>query len=305
MSSESEVEEFVTALKEENEEAIIKYVCERKNKERIKISEKYKGMYGEELSSKIKSSLSGDFQDIIIALFKSPIDYDCENIYNAIKGLGTDEVCLNEIFSTRSNQAMKEIEKRYSAIANDNDLIEDVKGDTSGLYQSLLISLIQGSRGDNNTPDQTQCESLAQKLVDTFEKKPDSDESIFNKVLALKSPEEIKCIVKCYYRLTGKTILESINENYKSDDKNILNDLVCATLSPAEYYARLLNNCFNSWGSSDKKLFMRVIVTRGQKKIMKIIKKFYKQLYMKDLEDDITSKIDGSYKNLVLKLVEC
>lgn len=48
-----------------------------------------------------------------VDLFKTPVEYDVDVCYTAMKGLGTDEDALIEIVGTRSNQRLKEIKARY------------------------------------------------------------------------------------------------------------------------------------------------------------------------------------------------
>ena len=51
----------------------------------------------------LKSELSGHFKEAVIALFYPSNDYDCYQLYKAMKGLGTNEDTLIEIIDTRSN----------------------------------------------------------------------------------------------------------------------------------------------------------------------------------------------------------
>ena len=45
----------------------------------------------QDLIKDLKSELSGNFEDVVIAMFAKPRDYDAECLKKAIKGVGTDE----------------------------------------------------------------------------------------------------------------------------------------------------------------------------------------------------------------------
>ena len=51
----------------------------------------------------IKSELSGDFRDTVVALFLDPVTYDCYSLNNALKGLHTNKDTLIEILGIRPN----------------------------------------------------------------------------------------------------------------------------------------------------------------------------------------------------------
>ena len=70
-----------------------------------------------------------------------------------MKGLGTDVDILIEIIATRPGYMIKQIIERYPTIVEERNLVEDIKSETSGAFRRLLVSLLQGSRSDNTSPD--------------------------------------------------------------------------------------------------------------------------------------------------------
>jgi len=65
---------------------------------------------------------------------------DAAVLHKAMKGLGTDEKALNSIFGTRTKEQLVGIAKAYEA-AYKTTLEKDIKGDTSGNYETLLVYL--------------------------------------------------------------------------------------------------------------------------------------------------------------------
>lgn len=301
-SPDQDAEGLRNAIKngEKNEDAIINIIAQRTNKQRIKIMESYKSFYGRDLISDLKKELSGHFEEVCIALFSNPIDYDCQNLRSAMKGLGTDEDTLIEIIATRPGYMIKQIVMKYPQIYKGRDLIKDIENETSGIFKKILISFLQGNRSENPNPDIEECEDYARKLNELGEKKWGNDESIFYKIITLKSPMEIACIARAYHKQTGHTILHVINNEFSGEIKKILISIFYAVISPSEYFATRINKAVKGLGTNYK-LLIRVMVSRHEID-MPQIKQYYKQLYLKDMIEDIKGDISDDYRKILVKL---
>ena len=283
-----------------NEDAIIQLVTNRTTVQRVKIAEMYKSSYGKDIIADLKSELSGHFEDVIVALFKPPIDHDCETLRAAMKGIGTDEDTLIEIIATRPNWMIKAIKQRYTELIK-RDLVKDVESETSGSFKKLLVSLLMANRSENTNPNIAECEAEAKQLYEAGEKKWGTDESVFNKIFALRSPAEIQAIAQAYHKLTGHTIIQAINNEFSGDTKKLLNAIVYAVLSPSEYFATRVNKAVKGIGTNDK-LLIRVIVTRHEIDMPRI-KQYYKQLYKKDMIEDVKGDTSGDYRKVLVELL--
>ena len=280
--------------------AIIEISTTHTNSQRLQIRESYKSVYNVDLIDSFKSELSGHFKDTLISLYYHPIDYDCLSLRSAMKGLGTDEDTLIEIIATRPNYILKKILEKYPQLTEGRDLISDVKGDTSGAFRRLLVSLLQEQRSVNINPNLEECKKIANELYEAGEKKWGTDDSVFNRVFATKSPIEISYISRAYHKLTGRTILQAINNEFSGDMKKLLIAIVYAVISPSEFFATKVNKAVKGLGTNDK-LLIRILVTRCEID-MPYIKQYYKQLYKKDMVEDIKGDTSGDYRNLLVKL---
>ena len=297
-------EKLHTALKSSpiiNKDLIIEISTSHTNSQRLKIRSEYKTQYNTDLIEDIKSSFSGHLKDTLISLYYHPIDFDCLSLRSAMKGLGTDEDALIEIIATRPTYILKKIIERYPSLTEGRDLISDVKSDTSGSFRKLLVSLLETKRSENIDPDINECNKIAKELYEAGEKKLGTDESVFNKIFATKSSMEISYISKAYHKLTGHTILQAINSEFSGDIKKLLIAVVYAVISPSEFFATKINKAVKGIGTNDK-LLIRILVSRCEIDI-KYIKMFYKQLYKKDMIEDIKSDTSGDYQKLLVKLV--
>ena len=68
---------------------------------------------GKDLIKELKSELGGHFEDAILALFKTPTEFDAWCLHDAMSGAGTTESTLIEIMCSRSNDEIKAIKVKY------------------------------------------------------------------------------------------------------------------------------------------------------------------------------------------------
>lgn len=282
-----------------DEATIISILANRTNEQRQKIKLFYKSSYGRDLIDDLKSELSGDFEDAVIALFDEPIVYDCKVLYKAMKGAGTDEDTLIEIISSRPSSVLKQIKEKYQVLYK-KDLEKEVSSEVSGDFKRLLISLLQCNRSENNNPNQSECEKKAKELYAGGKGKWGTDESIFNKIFTLSSPNELATISRAYHKQTKKSLIEAIDDEFSGDMKRLLHAIIVAVISPAEYFATRINKACKGMGTNDE-LLTRIIVTRDEID-MPLIKQYYQQLYKKDLIDVIKSETSGDYRKLLVEL---
>ena len=237
----------------------------------------------------------------MIALFTEPIEYDADELRKGMKGMGTNEDTLIEIIASRQPHVLSAVKAKYKEKYN-RDLEADVKKETSGTLQKLLISLLQCKRSTNTSPDAATCTAIAQEIYQAGEAKLGTDESIFNKYFCSLSPHELACVAQNYHKLTGHTILQAIDKEFHGDSKKALRTIVYATLSPSEYFATRVNDAIKGWGTKDH-LLIRILITRDEVD-MPQIKQYYKQLYGTDMVQAVKSDISGDYQKLMIELCD-
>ena len=282
-----------------DEATLIKVVANRTGRQRQQIKAQYKATYGRDLIEDIKKECHGKLEEAFIALFKDPVEYDVDALREGMKGLGTNEDTLIEIIASRSPQQLLAIKNLYKQKYN-RDLEDDIKKETHGTLEHILITLLQGKRSVNTYPDQNACAAIAKEILNAGEAKLGTDESVFNKYFGSLSPYELCCVAQHYHKLTGHTILEAIEKEFVGDSKKAFKSIVYATLSPSEYFATRVHDALKGLGTKDH-LLMRVLITRDEID-MPQIKQYYKQLYGKDMVEAIKSEISGDYEKLMVEL---
>ena len=284
-----------------DEAALIKICANRTNSQRQAIKAAYKAAFGRDLIADLKSELHGKFEDAMIALFADPIEYDADQLREAMKGLGTNEDTLIEIIASRPPHILRAVKERYQQ-KYQRDIETDVKKETHGTLQHLLIALLQCNRSVNTNPNIDQCAQIAQEIYQAGEAKLGTDSSVFNKYFCSLSPMELSCVAQQYHKLTGHTILQAIDKEFSGDSKKAFRTIVYATLSPSEYFATRVNDAIKGWGTKDH-LLIRILITRDEID-MPQIKQYYKQLFGKDMVQAVKSDISGDYQKLMVELCD-
>ena len=285
--------------KNKDDNALIKLVISKTNKERLQMKDEYNSTQNSDLIEDLKSAYSGHFKDVLVGLFYSPLDYDCYQIRKAVKGLGTDEEALIEILTTRSSEKIEQMKLRYKEMFSGRDMVEDIKSDTSGSFWTVLKALLENKRNSTTNPDLEDCQNCAQKLYDSGINKKNTLET-FTEILTQKSKEEIITIGKIYHKMSQSNILADIKNLFSGDTKKLLTGIVFGLLSPSEYFAELVRDAVKGLGTKDTTL-LRIMVTRDEID-MPQIKQFYRQKYDKDMVDDIKDDTSGSYRKILVAL---
>ena len=286
-----------------NEELLIRTVTAHKTQDRLKIKKAYQEKYNKDLIEDLKSELSGKFEDAMIALFKDPIEYDAECLNNSLKGAGTDEDCLIEILASRPSWLLEKIKTKYKEIYN-KELEDNIKSDCSGDFQKILVGLLKCKRSYSKEVNKEQCETLVKQMHEAKEENwlIDNEQDFFYKYIMLSSPKELSQVSRIYYKIYGTTILDGIDKKYNGNAKELLNAILYSQISPSEYFAKKIKKAIEGFGT-DNKTLIRILVTRCEVD-MNIIKRYYKQLFNKDMIEDIKNDISGDYQKLMIELIK-
>uniref|UniRef100_A0AAX7VV83 Annexin n=1 Tax=Astatotilapia calliptera TaxID=8154 RepID=A0AAX7VV83_ASTCA len=254
-----------------DENAIIELLGNRSKKQRVPLIAAYKTTYGKDLTKDLKSELTGNFEDLVLAMLKTPAQFDASELREAIKGAGTDEACLIEILSSRSNSEIQEIARIY-----------------------------KGNRDERPNVDISLAKQDAQKLYAAGENKVGTDESQFNAILCARSKPHLRAVFQEYQHMCGKDIEKSIcGEMSGNLESGMVAVVKCIKNTPG-YFAERLNKAMKGAGTKDRTL-IRIMVSRSEVDMLDIRQEYLKT-YGKSLYTDISGDTSGDYKKLLLKL---
>ena len=296
-------DQLYKVLKSKDKEAIIKITVQYPLTIRLKIRDKYKSSYGQDLLEDFESKLSSDFKDLIIGLYKSIYEYDADQCRKAIQGIGTDDDTLIEIIATRPNWMLNKVKEIYKKKYN-VELEQDVIDDTSGDFRKLLVSLLQCNRSENKIPNIEKSNEMAKDLFkgDKEKGKIKIDEDKINKYFALSSAVELMHLAREFHREYGKSLIKVVEDQFSGNLKKLIKTIFYGNISPSEYFATRIREAVQGAGTNEK-ILNRVIITRNEVD-MDIIKEYYKILYSRDLIEDVKSDTSGVYRTLLVALID-
>ncbi|XP_042277264.1 annexin A1a [Thunnus maccoyii] len=280
-----------------DENTIIEMLVKRSNEQRQQIKEAYQQASGKPLESALKSALKGDLEDVVLALLKTPAQYDAHQLKLAMKGLGTDEDTLIEIMSSRTNREILDMKKAYKEDYK-KDLEDDIRSDTSGDFRTALLTLCKAGRTEGV------CEQLidsdARALYEAGEGRKGKDCSVFIDILTTRSALHLRKVFDRYSKYSKVDVAKAIDLEMKGDIESCLTAVVKCAGSKSAFFAEKLYLAMKGKGTR-KNILTRIMVSRSEID-MKHIKNEYKKNYGKTLHQDILDDTKGDYEKILLAL---
>ncbi|CAF3209884.1 unnamed protein product [Rotaria socialis] len=297
-----------------NERVLIDVVANRSNFQRQHIKLTYKTMFGTDLVKQLGGELSGEFKEVISALFDAPATYEAWSLHKAMSS--GKEGTLREILLTRTNAEIRAIVDTFKRTYN-KDLEHEISHRVRGAdFKRMLISAVQANR-EELTPQQIQqarqmgIESVidrnrarqdAEDLYKAGAGKFGTDEKTFNAIFARRSYYQLRATFEEYQRKHGKDIAQVIRSEFSGDAQDAYLVLISCIRDRPTFFAERIHKAVSGLGTRDSTL-IRVIVTRSEIDLAQI-KQRYQHLYNRSLAQDVGGDTSGDYKRILLSIVK-
>uniref|UniRef100_A0A8C6T0B4 Annexin n=1 Tax=Neogobius melanostomus TaxID=47308 RepID=A0A8C6T0B4_9GOBI len=299
------VQEDVAALRKAieglgtTEKTLVEVLTQRTNAQRQLIAQAYEKATGRTLVDDLKGDTGGDFESVLVALVTPPAVYDSQEVLKAIKGPGTTETTLTEIFASRSNKQIKALSEAYLAKTG-RPLLDDLKGEVSGDYGKALLILAEGKRNESTQVDAAKAKTDAKTLYDAGEKKWGTDEAKFIDILCHGSVPQLRQMFVEYKGISKKTLQESIESEMNGDLEELLVAVVKCVKSVPAFFAERLFKSMKGTGTTESTL-TRIIVSRSEVDLMDI-RAEYKKIFGHTLYSQLETEVGGSYGDVIKRL---
>ena len=295
-----ELDKLEAAVTGKDENYFIDLTLNKTNSERIKLRDDYKAKFGRDLLEDFEKNFKSDFLETLIGVFKSPAEYDADLLYKAMKGIGSDKDIITEVLCFRNPERINQIKEKFQEKYG-KDLVAEIKSETSGDYQKIVLKLLEGDGTQDGKADVEKCSGIADELYKAGEGKIGTDESIFIKYFTSLSPNELLIVCKEYHKKYKKNMLDVIENEFNGNEKKLLTVMLYALFSPSEFFAKQIMESIKGIGTDDVKL-IRSVITRYSID-MKKVKKYFKKMYNKELLDEVKDDVTGSYGRILEALI--
>ncbi|XP_012685832.1 annexin A1a [Clupea harengus] len=282
-----------------DETTIIDVLVKRSNAQRQQIKAVYMKATGKPLEGALKSALKGELEDVVLALLKTPAQYDAQLLKLAMKGLGTDEDTLVEVLASRTNREIKDIKVAYKEEYK-KELEDDIKSDTGGDFRKALLALCKASKSEDNIVNEDRADSDARAIYEAGEQRKGTDCSVFIDILTSRSAPQLRKMFQMYSKYSKVDVSKALDLELKGDIENCLTAVVkCAGSKPAFFADKLYESMKGS--GTRTKVLTRIMVSRSEIDLGKI-KEEYTKKYDKNLYQDILDDTKGDYEKILLAI---
>ncbi|XP_034457744.1 annexin A4 isoform X2 [Hippoglossus hippoglossus] len=282
-----------------DEAAVIDVLAHRTVAQRQRIKEAFKQAVGKDLADELSSELSGNFQTVVLGLLMLAPVYDAYELRTAMKGAGTEEACLVDILASRTNPEIKTItsffKKEYG-----KDLEDAVCGDTSGMFQRVLVSLLTAGRDEGDKVDEAQAAKDAKEIFEAGEARWGTDEVKFLTVLCVRNRNHLMRVFEEYQKISGRDIEDSIKREMSGCLEDVFLAIVKCMRSRPAFFAEKLYKSMKGLGTTDSVL-IRIMVARAEIDMLDIKAQFLK-MYGKTLLSFIKGDTSGDYRKILMEL---
>ena len=289
-----QLEKALTSKKGEDVTNItLKY---KTNAERVKLRQEYQKKFGRDLIQDIDKYMKSDLKNTLLAMYKDPVEYDTDLLYYAMKGVGSNKETITDVLCFRDFDRLNKIKQKFKEKYG-KDLVPEIKSETSGVYQKVAMNILEKERSKNTSPDLDTCKKIAEELHKAGEEKLGTNDEVFINYFSNLSGEELALVGKEYDKNYKKNLVEVIQSEFSGINQDILIGILYGLINPSEYFARIIFKCVDGAGTADDRL-IRSIVARAEVD-MDLIKRFFKQIFNKDMIERVKEDSSGDYSRLL------
>ncbi|MET0309933.1 MAG: DUF4157 domain-containing protein [Sphingomonas sp.] len=283
-----------------DEQAIFNALAGRSPAEIADIEKAYLALSGgETLEARLRDELSGDDLSRAMSMLRgeSAATEAARQIWNAVRGWGTDEESIYAALSGRSTEQWIAIQDAYKQVAGE-DLIARLQDELSDGEWKHLRSLLPGAEGGAAT-DEDRATVAANQIQHAVDGLGTDEEAIFS-ALTGRSAAELAEIQKRYKLLTGEDMMARLRDELNDSDFAGVQLLYNPDSGPTRY-ARALHDAMQGLGT-DESAIMAILTGRPAAELP-LIRLEYQRLYSEALTDRLKDELSGDELNRALTLL--
>jgi len=276
-------------------------IISRAENDLMNIKDVYFSKYKRTLEAAIRSETSGDYKKLLLMLVGTHIfdaNGDAKALRRAMKGLGTNEETIVNVFGGRTFAQRKQIASAYHTNYQ-RDLLKDFISETSGNFQHLLKAMLM------ERPD------LDAYTVQKAIKGLGTDDDSLIEILCTRTNQEIKDLAAAYQKTYGRTIESDVHGDTSGDYRNLLTALLRAERDEsgrvdsemAKADAAALYKAGVDKIGTDEDVFIQILTSRNYPQL-RLIFDDYDKMCDKDIIRSIKAETSFNFKKCLVTIVE-
>ncbi|KAK9522092.1 hypothetical protein VZT92_018581 [Zoarces viviparus] len=224
---------------------------------------------------------------------------DAAALAEAMEGLGTKEKTLVDILTHRSSAQKQLICEAYQE-ATGRTLVEDLKGDTAGDFEDLLVALA-------TPPAAYDCHEVMRAMEGAG-----TSDSVLIEIFASRSNQQIKALTDVYLEETEKKLTLDLRTEVSGDFATALlllaegerDENTTVDAGEAKEDAQSLYDAGEKkWGTDESK-FIEILCQRSIPQLRQTLVE-YKNISGKTLQQSIEGEMTGDLEELLVAIVKC
>jgi annexin A7/11 len=256
------------------------------------------------LITDLEKETSGYFEKGLVEIARGPLVSDCYNLMEAMKGVGTKEVILDDILISRSNADINAIKEKYQQLFR-RTLEADLKSDLSAGTEQMYMMIIAARRTEDSYPvNHQEIEQAVTELQSGMGGFAAKNTAQICQILTSKNDAQIKAIAQTYQQRYQKSLDTQIKSAFSGHMEDALRLLVARATNRAEAEAIRLEDAMAGLGTKDNLLVQRVVRCHWNQQFMNAVTAEYKRVLKKDLVKRIEGETKGDYERLMVACVK-
>ena len=283
-----------------NEKLLIEVIANLNSEQRQELRKGYMMRYRKDIVDVMRDELSGDFEDICVALVTDDLCFDVHTITLLIEQ-ESRHLALIGLMARTSSNGLKLIKKQYK-MDFEHDLFKKIDREMEKGFADVMKALLSGNREGGKKIDHKTAQSDTDKLIE-FYKDRNADkftQELLNGI-SYRNANHVREVCEAFRQTEGKELTEAVEELMGKKEAVPYNGVVEACDDSACFFAGCLQHCFDGIGTDDVTL-IRIFVARSEIDLADIADA-YEEMYDKSLEKSIISETSGDYKTILLKLL--
>jgi hypothetical protein len=279
-----------------DDSALITAITQMTHEERVLVSAAYSHKFQASMLSDVHGDTGGNYRDLLEKLVLPRGECMARCLHDAMAGAGTDDyqlIILLSCFSLDVPAAAEAYKRIYK-----KDLLEAVKGETSGDYERTLYALVTRVPPHPAAVNPAQAKADAEALYKAGEKRLGTDDDTFIQIITGRSNAHLVEVDRIYTASYKNSLVRAIEKETSGNYELVLKSLV---MPRYEVLARAVDHAVSGAGTEEH--LLNLIFSLCEREELTFVAQEYQRIAKKDMADRLKKDVSFNYEKLLLALL--